>query len=234
MMPAAVLTISAGIWLTRPSPTDERREGVRGLGRGHVELEHADDEAADEVDRGDDEAGDGVAAHELRGAVHRAVEVGVAGDLLAPARGPRFSSMSPALRSASIAICLPGMASRVKRAATSAIRPAPLVMTMKLMTIEDQEDHEPDDVVAADHGRAERVDHVRRPRPSPRISRVVATLSAEPEQRQQQQQRREDAELERVLGGQRRRAARRSRADAHREQPVEQRRRQRHDEQRRR
>ena len=40
-------------------------------------------------------------------------------------------SISPAFRSASIAICLPGMASRVKRAATSAMRPEPLVMTMK-------------------------------------------------------------------------------------------------------
>jgi hypothetical protein len=42
--------------------------------------------------------------------------------------------MMPALRSASIAICLPGIASRVKRALTSAMRPAPLVMTMKLIT----------------------------------------------------------------------------------------------------
>ena len=41
--------------------------------------------------------------------------------------------MMPAFRSASIDICLPGMASKVKRAATSATRPAPLVMTMKLM-----------------------------------------------------------------------------------------------------
>ncbi len=32
-----------------------------------------------------------------------------------------------------MAICLPGIASNVKRAATSAIRPAPFVMTMKLM-----------------------------------------------------------------------------------------------------
>ena len=46
-----------------------------------------------------------------------------------------FSSMRPALRSASIAICLPGMASRLKRAATSAMRPEPLVMTMKLTMI---------------------------------------------------------------------------------------------------
>ena len=36
--------------------------------------------------------------------------------------------------SASTAICLPGIASSVKRAATSATRPAPFVTTMKLMT----------------------------------------------------------------------------------------------------
>ncbi len=33
-----------------------------------------------------------------------------------------------------MAICLPGMASRLKRAATSAMRPEPLVITMKLTT----------------------------------------------------------------------------------------------------
>ena len=42
-----------------------------------------------------------------------------------------FSLIRPAERSASIAICLPGMASRLKRAATSAMRPEPLVMTTK-------------------------------------------------------------------------------------------------------
>jgi hypothetical protein len=46
-----------------------------------------------------------------------------------------LSSIMPADRSASIDICLPGMASRVKRAPTSAIRVAPLVMTMKFTTI---------------------------------------------------------------------------------------------------
>ena len=35
---------------------------------------HADDDAAEDVDGGDDEAGDGVAAHELGGAVHGAEE----------------------------------------------------------------------------------------------------------------------------------------------------------------
>ncbi len=42
-----------------------------------------------------------------------------------------FSSISPAERSASIAICLPGIESNWKRAATSAMRPEPLVMTTK-------------------------------------------------------------------------------------------------------
>ena len=42
--------------------------------------------------------------------------------------------MSPALRSASIAICLPGIASRVNRAATSATRPEPFVITTNWIT----------------------------------------------------------------------------------------------------
>ncbi len=44
------------------------------------------------------------------------------------------SVIRPALRSASIAICLPGIASSVKRAPTSATRPAPLVTTTNWMT----------------------------------------------------------------------------------------------------
>ena len=40
----------------------------------------------------------------------------------------------PADISASIAICLPGIESRLNRAATSAMRPEPLVMTMKFTT----------------------------------------------------------------------------------------------------
>jgi hypothetical protein len=44
------------------------------------------------------------------------------------------SSMSPEFRSASMAICLPGIASRVNRAPTSATRPAPLVITTNWMS----------------------------------------------------------------------------------------------------
>ena len=41
-------------------------------------LERADEDAADDVDRRDQQSGDRVALHELRRAVHRAVEVGLA------------------------------------------------------------------------------------------------------------------------------------------------------------
>ncbi len=49
-------------------------------------------------------------------------------------RWASVSLMRPDERSASIAICLPGMASRVKRAPTSAMRVAPLVITRKFTT----------------------------------------------------------------------------------------------------
>ncbi len=45
------------------------------------------------------------------------------------------ASMWPARSSASIDICLPGMASSVKRAATSATRSAPLEITMNCTTV---------------------------------------------------------------------------------------------------
>ena len=81
-----------------------------------------------------------------------------------------------------MAICLPGIASRVKRRPTSAIRLAPLVITMKLITVRDDEHHQPDRRVAADEEVAERLDDLARPHrgrvpPSSSTTRVDATLS---------------------------------------------------------
>jgi hypothetical protein len=44
-------------------------------------------------------------------------------------------SIRPPFRSASIAICLPGIASSTKRAETSLMRPEPFVMTTNWMMI---------------------------------------------------------------------------------------------------
>ncbi len=49
--------------------------------QGPVVLEHADVQAAQDVDEGDDDAGDGVAAHEFAGAIHGAVEIGLLCDV---------------------------------------------------------------------------------------------------------------------------------------------------------
>ena len=87
MMPAAVLMISAGICVTRPSPTVRIVYCDSAWPIGRPLLERADEDAADDVDGGDEQAGDGVALHELRRAVHRAVEVGLARDLGAALAG---------------------------------------------------------------------------------------------------------------------------------------------------
>jgi hypothetical protein len=92
------------------------------------------DEPADEVDHRDDDGRDGITADELGRPVHGAVEVGLVGDLLAPAARLVLVD-APEARSASIAICFPGIPSRVKRAATSATRPDPEVITTNWMMI---------------------------------------------------------------------------------------------------
>ena len=97
-----------------------------------------------------------------------------------------------------MAICLPGMASKVNRAATSAMRPAPLVMTMKLMSDQDQEDHQADDVIAAHDKIAERLDDmpgVAVEQNEPRGSDV----ERQPVEGDKQQQGRKAGELGRLL-----------------------------------
>ena len=137
----------------------QQREVLDGLAERHALLQRRRSTMPPiRLISDDDDAGDRVALDELRGAVHRAVEVGLARRSRRGAGAPRSSVIWPALRSASIAICLPGMASRVKRAPTSATRPAPLVIDDELDDDEDQEDDEADDHVAADDEVAERLD----------------------------------------------------------------------------
>ncbi len=65
----------------------QHRIGLERLAQIHAVLQHADQEAGDDVDAGDQDAGHGVALGEARGAVHGAVEFGFGGQLLAaPAR----------------------------------------------------------------------------------------------------------------------------------------------------
>ncbi len=61
----------------QPVADGQQRIGAAGIGERHAVLRRADDGAAEQIDEHDQDAGDGVAAHELAGAVHRAVEVGL-------------------------------------------------------------------------------------------------------------------------------------------------------------
>ena len=118
MRPAASEIKKAGTWRHETVADRERGIDLGGTTQIHAVLEDADRQSRQDVDDRDHNAGDGVAADELAGTVHGPVEVGLFGDLFAAAAG-LVLVMRPAFRSASIAICLPGMPSNVNRAATS-------------------------------------------------------------------------------------------------------------------
>ena len=68
----------------------QQREALQGFVDRHALLHDADGETAQHVDQRDQDGGDGVAAHELAGAVHRAVKIGLLLDLAAAGAGLGF------------------------------------------------------------------------------------------------------------------------------------------------
>jgi hypothetical protein len=130
MRPAAVEMMSAGIWLTRPSPTVS---SVKVWVASPKPMPFCATPIM-------------MPPTMLIATMRRPAIASPRTNLEAPSMAPKkfdsssiflrrsrasFSLMRPEERSASIAICLPGIESRVKRAATSAIRPEPLVITTK-------------------------------------------------------------------------------------------------------
>ena len=81
MMPIAVEISSAGICAARPSPMVSSGKVWSASQKLMPRWSMPTADAAEQVDRDDQDAGHGVALDELGGAVHRAVEVGLAGDL---------------------------------------------------------------------------------------------------------------------------------------------------------
>ena len=87
MMPVAVEISSAGICAARPSPIDSSEKVVRASPKPMPCCTMPIAMPPSRLIGDDDDAGDRVALDELRGAVHRAVEVGLALDLVAAAAG---------------------------------------------------------------------------------------------------------------------------------------------------
>ena len=86
--------MSAGICVTRPSPTESLVKTSAAAASVRAVPGDADDDAAEDVDGQNDKAGDRVAADEFRRTVHR-TEEGAFLLELAPARCATFSSMRP-------------------------------------------------------------------------------------------------------------------------------------------
>ncbi len=134
----------------------------------------------------------------------------------------------PAFRSASIAICLPGIASRVKRAATSATRPAPFVITTNWITTRIRNTTRPT-ITLPPTTNVPNAWITLPASPCRSTSRVTLTLIAEPEQRRQQEQRREGREVEGARHVHRRDQDHQRAGDVDGDEEVDQRARQRHE-----
>ena len=85
--------------------------GLQSLGHRQVELEITNQNSAYDIDDGDKNPSDGISPDELAGSVHGTVKIGILLNsfLFSSASA---SVMTPEFISASMDICLPGMASR--------------------------------------------------------------------------------------------------------------------------
>src|SRR5262249_42667547 len=124
---------------------------------------HAEDDAADQVNGGDDQAGDGVAANELAGAVHGAVELGLAHQVFAAATGLRFVDHARVQLGVDGHL-FAGHGVEGESGCHFGNAAGAFGNDHELDDDQDEENHEPNHEVAADHVVAERRhDHARMP-----------------------------------------------------------------------
>ena len=127
----------------------QQRELLQRLDDREVLLRDTDDEAADRVDRDDDDRGDCVAADELAGTVHRAVEVGGALDVLAALARFGFGDQ-PGVEIGVDGELFAGHGVQRKAGRDFGDAPGAVGDDDELNDDQDEEDHEADGIVAAD------------------------------------------------------------------------------------
>ena len=182
----------------------DRQQGIggRGIAERHAMLQHAHGQATEHVDEQDQDAGDGVAADELAGTVHRAVEIGFLAHFLAAQLG----FLARQQTGVEVGVDRHLLARHgIEDEAGGHFRDAAGTFgdDHEIDDGQDREDHDADRIVAADHEFAEGGDHL--------AGRVVAVLAIEQDdpgrgdvQRQpqhggDQQHDREDGEVQRTL-----------------------------------
>lgn len=143
----------------QPVADRQQRVGGRGIHEAHAVLEHAHGHAADQVDEQDHDRGDGVAADELVGTVHRAVEVGFFADFFAAGLG-FLTRQQTGVEVGVDGHLLAGHG--VQDEARGHFRHAPGTLgdDHEVDDGQDREHHDAHGVVAADHELAEGLDHL--------------------------------------------------------------------------
>ncbi|MNS64075.1 hypothetical protein D3C72_971890 [compost metagenome] len=217
----------------RHQAVTDRQQGIGGGGftERHAVLQHAHGQAAQHVDEQDQDAGDRIAADELAGTIHRAVEVGFFADLFTA----QFGFLARQQTGVEIGVDRHLLAGHgVEDEACGHFRDAAGALgdDHEIDDGQDREHHDADGVVAADHEFAKRGDHL--------AGRFVAVLAIEQDhagrgnvQRQpqhggDQQHDREDGEVQRALHVDHRQQHHQRDGDVEGEQRIEHRRGQRH------
>ena len=137
----------------------EHREPVNRLRRAHPHLHHAHAKPAEQVDEGDDDAGDGVALDELRTTVHRTVEIGLGRDVgAALARSVLIDE--PRVEIGINCHLLAGHCVQCEARAHLCHAACTVRDDRKLDDNEDEEDDQTDDEGATHHEVTEGVDHL--------------------------------------------------------------------------
>ena len=168
----------------------EHRVRLDRLAKIHPVLQHADQEAGNNVDRGDQNAGHGIALGEARRAVHGAVEFGFGGQRFAPPLG--FDLVDQAGIQIAVdrhLLAGQGIQGEARRNFADAHRA--VIDDHVLNRDQHQEDHRADHIVAAHHETTERADHLAGGRcPGVAVDQNQARagdVQRQAEQRQQQQ-----------------------------------------------
>ena len=210
----------------------QQRIGRARLAERHAVLRHADDDAGDDVDDGDEQAGDRVAAHEFRGAVHGAEERALVLQVLAALAGGGL--VDEAGREVGVdrhLLAGHGVEGEARRDLGDAA--GALGDDHEVHDDEDREHDDADDEIAAHHEMAERLDDVAggggAVLPVGEDEAGRGEVQRQPHHGRDEQHRRERREFQRRLDEQGGHQDQHGEDDRERQEDVEQHRRQRQD-----
>ena len=205
---------------------------TESIAERQVVHQRADGHAADHVDDQDQDTGDGIAAHELRRAVHGAIEIGFSGHVLAAQLG--FFLVDQAGVQVGVdghLLARQGIEGKARGHFRDAL--GTLGDDGEVDDHQDHEDHDTDDEVTSDHHVTEGLDHLTgRVRARMAVQQHHARrrhVQRQPEHGGGQDHRREDGEIERPLGRHADQDDDQGQHDIESEQDIEQHRRQRQD-----